>query len=182
MSPLPPIPVQLAHRPVVAGLVVPYLTPRAADDGRFLFGAIDPRKLAHCLTGRLCQICGLPLGRPMVLQLRQRDLPRQCVSEPPSHPVCANYTTQACPMIAGRMDHHRSTLMRLDHTMAHAPDAAARLGQPAEVWYAVWLDTYRPIIDPINGMPAASYAGIPPRRIRRITPASSTPSSGEDTP
>lgn len=85
-------------------------------------------------------------------------------------------------MIAGRMDHHRATLMRLDHTMAHAPDTAARLGQPAEDWYAVWLDTYRPIIDPINGMPAASYAGIPPRRIRRITPTTSTPSSGEETP
>jgi hypothetical protein len=33
----------------------------------------------------------------------------------------------------------------------------------------VWLNHYRPITDPINGKPAASYASIRPLRIRLIT-------------
>lgn len=55
--------------------------------------------------------------------------------------------------------------------MLHAADTPARLGQPAEAWYAVWLDDYHVTVDPINGLPAASYAGIRPRRVRRVTPA-----------
>jgi hypothetical protein len=173
--PVPPVPAYLAHRPTVGGLVVPYVTPRAAD-GRFLFGVIDPQRLASCLTGYLCQVCGRRLERPVVLLMRRRDLARQCVSEPACHPVCAAYTTRACPMVAGRMEHYRSAPVRLGEQMTHAPDTAARLGQPAEVWYAVWLDGYHTIIDPINGLPAASFAGIRPRRVRRITP------TGESTP
>jgi hypothetical protein len=79
-------------------------------------------------------------------------------------------------MVAGRMEHYRSAPVRLGEQMTHAPDTAARLGQPAEVWYAVWLDGYHTIIDPINGLPAASFAGTRPRRVRRITP------TGESTP
>jgi hypothetical protein len=62
------------------------VTPQAAD-GRFLFGVIDPRHLAHCLAGFLCQVCGRRLERPVVLMMRRRDLTRQCVSEPACHPV-----------------------------------------------------------------------------------------------
>jgi len=167
---VPPVPVRLAHRPTVAGLVVPYVTPQAAD-GRFLFGVLDPRRLAHCLTNYLCQVCGTRLERPLVLLMRRRDLPRRCVSEPALHPVCAAYTIRACPMVAGRMNHYRSTPASLGQHLAPAADTAARLGQPAEVWYAVWLDGYHTIIDQINGLPAASFAGTRPRRIRRITPA-----------
>lgn len=173
--PVPPVPVYLTHRPTIAGLVVPYVTAQAAD-GRFLFGAIDPRRLIHCLAGFRCQVCGRRLERPVVLLMRRRDLTRQCVSEPACHPVCAAYTTRACPMVAGRMGHYRSTPVRLAEQMTHAADTAARLGQPAEVWYAVWLDGYHTIIDPINGLPAASFAGTRPRRVRRITP------TGESTP
>lgn len=84
--PVPPVPAYLAHRPTIAGLVVPYITAQTAE-GRFLFGAIDPRRLAHCLTGYLCQVCGRRLERPVVLLMRERDLTRQCVSEPACHPV-----------------------------------------------------------------------------------------------
>jgi hypothetical protein len=167
VPPAPPVPAYLAHRPTVGGLVVPWVTPRAAD-GRFLFGVIDPQRLAHCLTGHLCQVCGRRLERPVVLLLRERDLVRQCVSEPACHPVCAAYTARACPMVAGRMEHYRSAPVRLGEQMTHAPDTAARLGQPAEVWYAVWLDGYHTIIDPVNGLPAASFAGTRPRRVQTL--------------
>lgn len=180
--PVPPVPAYLAHRPTLAGLVVPYITAQSAD-GRFLFGAIDPRRLIDCLTGYRCQVCGRRLERPVVLLMRQRDLTRQCVSEPACHPVCAAYTAKACPMVAGRMDHYRATPVHLGEELAHAPDTAVRLGKPAEVWYAVWLDGYHTIIDPINGLPAASFAGTRPRRVRRITPTGeSTPDVGHRRP
>lgn len=174
----PPVPVYLAHLPTVAGLVVPYLTPRSVD-GRFLFGVVDPRRLAFCLARYLCQVCGRRLERPVVLLLRERDLARRCVSEPATHPVCAAYTIGACPMVAGLMDHYRSTPVRLGGQLAHAADTAARLGQPAEVWYAVWLDGYHTIIDPINGLPAASFAGIRTRRVRRVTPVERSTPDGD---
>lgn len=172
-SSVPPVPVQLAHRPTLAGLVVPYITPRAID-GRWLFGVIDQQRLRQCLTRRWCQICGQPLDQPFVLLLRDTDLVRQRISEPACHPVCAAYTIRGCPMVSGRLDRYRSTPVRLDQHMVSASDTPARLGAPAEAWYAVWLDHYQVVIDAVNGLPAASFAGIRPRRVRRanrVTPA-----------
>jgi hypothetical protein len=36
----PPIPVRLAHRPTLGGLVVPFVSPRT-HDGRYLLGGVD---------------------------------------------------------------------------------------------------------------------------------------------
>jgi len=164
----PPIPVWLSHLPVVGGLAVPWITP-LTDDGRYLFGALHPQRHRQAVTGYRCQVCGRPLDRPLVLLMRLTDLPRQYTSEPALHPVCAAYTEAACPMVGGRMSHYRSSPIRLGAGMISADDAPARLGAPAEPWFAVWLDRYEPITDPIKGQPAASYAGIRPLRIRPIT-------------
>ncbi len=165
---VPPIPLWLSHLPVVGGLAVPWITPLTAD-GRYLFGGLHPLRLRQAITGYLCSVCGRALDRPMVLLMRLADLPRQCVSEPALHPVCVAYTEAACPMVAGRMSHYRSSPMRLGAGLAPADDQDARLGARAEPWFAVWLNRYQPITDPINGTPAASYAGIRPLRIRPIT-------------
>jgi hypothetical protein len=164
----PPIPVWLSHLPVVGGLVVPWITPQTAD-GRYLFGAVHPQRQQQAITQSLCSVCGRALDRPLVLLMRLADLPRQCTSEPALHPVCAAYTVAACPMVAGRISHYRSNPMRLGAGMAPADDEHARLGAPAEPWFAVWLNHYQPITDAINANPAASYAGIQPLRIRTIT-------------
>jgi len=165
---VPPIPVWLAHLPTVGGLAVPWVT-AASGDGRYLFGVLDADRQRQCLTGRRCQVCGRPLGRPLVLLLRLVDLPRQRTSEPGLHPVCAAYTQAACPMVAGRMSHYRATPIRTGAGMAPVLDSPARLGAAADPWFAVWLTSYNPIIDPVTGQPAASYTGIRPRRIRPIT-------------
>jgi hypothetical protein len=55
---------------------------------------------------------GRPLEHRAVLMMRLSDLPRQCTSEPALHPWCAAYTSESCPMIAGRLDHYRSSLPR----------------------------------------------------------------------
>lgn len=163
---LPPIPTSLQHLPTLGGLVVPWITARTAD-GRFLFGAIDCDRMGRALLNRWCGVCGQPLVHRAVLMLRLSDLPRQCTSEPALHPWCADYSSKACPMIAGRVDHYRASAPRLDPTMQSAPDTAARSGSAAEPWFAVWIARYHVIVD--HGNLAASYAGIPPLRIRPIT-------------
>ncbi len=152
---VPPIPVRVAHRPTLGGLAVPYVTPYT-DDGRRLFGGVDPHRQWQCLTQRRCGVCGLPLGRGLVdrlvLLMRLSDLPAQRTSEPALDPVCAAYTEAACPMIAGQLTHYRSTPMRLGTGMAPAADEAD--------------DT---VIDPRSGQLAAAYTGVRPLRIRPIT-------------
>lgn len=85
------------HDPV-RPVAVPWITPRT-DDGRYLFGALDPVRQGQCLAQRRCQVCGRGLGRRLILLLRLVDLPRQRTSEPALEPVCAAYTQTACPMV-----------------------------------------------------------------------------------
>src|SRR6266536_6447070 len=82
---VPPVPVWLAHRPTVGGLVVPWITPQAGD-GRYLFAVLDPARQHAALIQRLCQVCGRPLGRRLVLLMRAQDLPRRCTAEPGCDP------------------------------------------------------------------------------------------------
>lgn len=164
---VPPVPVWLAHRPTIGGLVVPWITPRAGD-GRYLFGVLDPVRQHAALTRRLCQVCGRPLGRRLVLLMRASDLPRRCTAEPGCDPQCCAYVQAACPMVAGRMSHYRSSPPRLGPDMVPAPDTAARLGKPAPAWFAVWLSEYRVVVDPLDGGLVASYAHIQPLRIRPV--------------
>lgn len=95
---------------------MPWITPRTAD-GRYLFGSIDHGRMQSALRHRWCGVCGQPLQRRAVLMMRLSDLPRQCTSEPALHPWCAVYTSKSCPMIAGRLDHYRSSQPRLDANM-----------------------------------------------------------------
>ena len=100
-----------------------------------------------------------PFTGPQLAWLARRT------SEPALHPQCLDYTQRACPMIAGRRAHYRTSEIRLGAGAVHAPDVDARLGQPAEPWFAVWLRSYEVVTD-VNGVPAASYADITPLRIR----------------
>nr|BFE56392.1 hypothetical protein GCM10020063_009180 [Dactylosporangium thailandense] len=164
----PPIPLWLAHRPVVAGLAVPWITARGLD-GRYLFGGLDPQRQHQAITEHRCQVCGRELDWRSILLLRLSDLPRHRTPEPALDPVCAAYTAAACPMVAGRMTRHRSTPIALGHGISSAVDQPARLGAPAEPWFAVWLDRYTTATDDDSGLLIASYEGIRPRRIRPIT-------------
>jgi hypothetical protein len=170
--PVPPIPDWLNDCPTVGGLVVPWITPRSAD-GRFLFGAIDATRTERALRQRRCGVCGRHLDDRLVLMMRLSDLPQQGSAEPGLHPVCAHYTTSACPMINGRLGSYRSTPIRLDKdasadaTSESTAEQTARQGAPAEPWFAVWLGDYH--LADIAGHLAASYAGTRPLRIRPVT-------------
>jgi len=163
----PPIPLNLHHLPVVAGLAVPWITPRLPD-GRHLFGLLEQGRQHSCLTQRLCQVCGRPLDRVFVLLARASDLRRRRTAEPPVHPSCAAYTMRVCPMVAGRMAHYRAQPHDLAGLAAVFPDAPARLGAPAEPWFTVWLRSYTVITDPATGALSASYRPTDPLRIRAV--------------
>jgi hypothetical protein len=156
----------------VAGLVVPWITPRTPD-GRYLFGGIDATLTERALRQRRCGICGRALDDRLVLMMRLSDLPHQGSAEPGLHSVCAHYTTSACPMINGRLRTYRSSPIRLDTDASCDPasepsaEQAARQGARAEPWFAVWLDDYH--LAEIAGHLAASYAGTRPLRIRPVT-------------
>jgi len=161
---IPAIPVALADQPTLGGLVVPWITSRAG--GRFLFGAIDVDRTQWALINRRCGVCGRPLQDRLVLLARQSDLPRERVGEPALHPVCATYTMDACPMVAGRLEQYRASPVPLAPGMVRASDSALRAGADAEPWFAVWLRRYTVVVD--HGGLAASYAGDTPLRIRPV--------------
>ncbi|MEH1130373.1 hypothetical protein [Micromonospora sp. CPCC 206061] len=165
----PTIPVRLRHRPLTAGLVVPWITAQTAD-GRYRFGAVDADRAAQALHRRWCQICGHPLQARYVFAMRDRDLRRHIAAEAAMHPECFHYSIAACPMLAGRMDHYRAS----GHATAFTgvgivlgdPDGH-RAGQPAEAWHAVWARDYTVITDPITNLPAALLL---PNQILRVRP------------
>jgi hypothetical protein len=173
-----PIPLALVHRPVSAGLVVPYVSVRR-DDGVHILGVVDAVRKTECLVRALCQICGHRLEKPMVFLLRERDLtallPGMVVArswEPAMHPVCAAYSIQQCPMLAGRMEHHRSTPHPINAdpqrpVRLHAADTSVRLGKPAESWVEVWIDSYTLDRDGGEKGVSARLSG-PARRVRAL--------------
>jgi hypothetical protein len=149
----------------LGGLAVPWVTGRTAD-GRYVFGALDSARQQQAIHHHLCQVCGRRLPRPHILLMRLADLGNQRTSEPGLDAVCSAYTQRACPMVAGRLSHYRSSPPSGgDYSVEVAQPA--RLGAPAEPWFAVWVETYHPVT--INGTLYASYAGTSARRIRSIT-------------
>jgi hypothetical protein len=73
-------------------------------------------------------------------------------------------------MLSGRLDRYRSRPALLPDGAIPAPDAAIRLGKPAEPFFAVWVSSYRMIHDPLTDAPAAFFAWPPPLRIRPLPP------------
>jgi hypothetical protein len=162
----PPIPATIAQLPTVGGLVVPWVTPRTAD-GRYLLGAVDAAKTRTAIRQRLCGVCGHPLGDRLVLLVRESDLARFASTEAALHPHCAAYTTTACPMVAGRRSHYRTSAHQIGPDAVHGADVDQRLGAAAEPWHAVWLTRYDVTV--VHGNPAASYLFSPPLRIRPVS-------------
>ncbi|MEU8265399.1 hypothetical protein AB0C02_32975 [Micromonospora sp. NPDC048999] len=179
----PDIPLQLAGRPTVGGLVVPWITGRTPD-GRYRFGAVDLHRQNRALTDRLCQTCGVQLGARMVFALRDSDLRLLVSPEPGMHPVCAAYSATACPMLAGRMSHYRSTSLAGQladlGVLAHGDPASLRAGALAEPWQLVWVTGYRPFTNPLTAQLAALLL---PEQILRVRPIDtpSNPNPGTET-
>ncbi|MER7270958.1 hypothetical protein ABT344_21975 [Micromonospora carbonacea] len=173
---VPAVPVRLARRPVVGGLVVPWIAARTPD-GRYRFGAVDHHRHIRALQDRLCQTCGdeLDPGR-IVFAVRDSDLRLLVSPEPGMHPVCAAYSASGCPMLAGRMSHYRTTPLAAQLTEAgasfHGDPTGSRPAAPAERWHLLWTTGYRAFTNPLTGQPAAM---VLPEQILRVRPIGPPP-------
>jgi hypothetical protein len=159
-------------------MAVPWITPRLPG-GRFVLGVVDAARQEHALRQRLCGVCGRRHGPRMVVLARERDLGRGLSAEPPLHPWCATYTAAVCPAVSGHLQHYRATPRPgfepvegpagTPHYVRDERQAAARRGAPTEPWFAVWLNTYDLVRDPLTASWAASWQGRTPLRIRPLS-------------
>lgn len=180
---VPAIPVRLRRRPVVGGLAVPWVVAHHAD-GTPVLGFIDGGRRAACLAGGWCQACGQPLGSPLVLMVRARDVVAGYVAEPGLHPDCAAYSAKACPMLAGTMARYRASPLpaRLERcgdascgckAWVRPGDRGLRAGRPREAFAAVWIhrDQYRLRNGPGAGTPPGlTLRGLRVLKARPVPP------------
>jgi hypothetical protein len=172
----PPIPLALAHRPTIGGLVVPWVNIALADGGADFRGIHNSRWQRAWRAG-LCQVCGQPLDGtvPAVLLGGPNQLDSY-FDEAPLHPWCATYTTKACPMVAGRLPHYADR-PQVSHGPRGqvCPEAGCECagwvphtrgdngGAPAHPWWAVWCRSYSLAVTPAGEL----LGGIPTDERRR---------------
>jgi hypothetical protein len=96
-------PAEVAHLPVCPrrGLPIPFIA-EIGPDGVGNFGVLDAKRHRECLEGRLCGMCGKPMGAEVALlgheELRGLD---SFTVEPPVHERCAEVALGGlCPFIA----------------------------------------------------------------------------------
>lgn len=157
------IPMRLAGRPTVGGLVQPWVNVALADGGCD-FRAAHHSRWAKAWRDGLCQTCGQRFTTSrLVLLAGPNQLARLLFDEPPAHPECAAYASDACPMVSGRMPRyadreHLSEGRRggvcptpgcgCDGWVRHPGTGGQPGGDPAHAWYAVWVRGYRLAVNP----------------------------------
>ena len=176
---LPQVPARCSARPLAGGRVIPYVSVML-HDGRPVLGAVHRSKAVRCIVGRLCQVCGERLGRPLVVIVDQGGVLAQYSGEAALHPECAAYSRNACPVLAG----HRETFRVPDRHIGNAcsepgcgcggwtntePDRELR-GSPVGPWHAVWLDDYAIAVNENREVHGLTWQGMSPRRIRPLHP------------
>ncbi|MFI9558843.1 hypothetical protein [Nonomuraea endophytica] len=196
----PPIPVRLAHRPTVGGLVQPWVNVQLADGG-VDFRRANGTHWRRAWTEGRCQICSERLGRLFVMIGGPDQLAEGGVfDEAPMHPECAAYVTLACPMVAGRMTHFRpgpsltegargqdcgvpgcdcggytdtEQVLHADGavTIRRTDSTTSSAGKAAHPWYAVYARAYHLAVTPEEHL----LGGIPSGIIRTRQISSPTP-------
>jgi len=149
----PPIPASCAHRPVVGGLVAPFVNLRLADGG-VDFRTPHHATYAKCWTEGLCQTCGQPLTHTAVLFGGPNQFRDLHFDEPPLCAPCAVYASKACPMVAGRQERYADRERVAEGKRGHVcpdegcgcggflptdPSAPDHGGDPAHPWYAAYV-------------------------------------------
>ena len=193
----PPIPVRLAHRPTVGGLVQPWVNVVLADGG-VDFRQTRGKQWRDAWTKRLCQVDGHPHGELMVFLGGPNQIAEGgFFDEPPLHPECAAYAMRACPMISGRMSHYRSApsvtegkrgqacdvpgcdcggfvateqVLHGDGSVTNrlAEEQARSGGEPAHAWYAVTARSYRLAMTPDGQLLGGVPTGV--LRTKEVAP------------
>lgn len=154
----PPIPATCAHRPLIGGLVIPWVNVQLADGGVDFRSQHQSRAQRSFIEG-LCQVCATRIARPPIVFLGGPErVARLQFDEPPLHPECAVYVSRACPMVAGRLERFADReLISNGRRGAVCPDPdcgcagwvptpgdtnGGHDGKPAHDWYAVYASGY----------------------------------------
>lgn len=101
------IPPRLRHRPVVAGLAVPFMVDLARRP--ISFAMLDAAAVKMCATQRLCGVCGDVIARSDRLAFLGAKTntydqdERDCFGDPWMHEECARYSLASCPFISKRL-------------------------------------------------------------------------------
>ncbi|GAA3832235.1 hypothetical protein GCM10022226_61830 [Sphaerisporangium flaviroseum] len=149
----PPILARLGRCPTQGGRVIPAVSARHSN-GTAIFSINHPVRRDTCLRDKLCGVCEQRLADGtddrIVIVVRPVDLIRGYTAEPALHPECSAYASRACPMLAGTMDHYRSTPRDLtaEHCgdphcdcqlWTNSADLQTRAGAAASPFYAAWI-------------------------------------------
>lgn len=94
------VPLRMFNLPRDArGAPIPWFAGRDAD-GHLRVTLLDLAKWRDAVENRRCWMCGAPLGRSYTFVLGPVQAITRTVSEPPSHPGCAEYAVRACPFLS----------------------------------------------------------------------------------
>lgn len=99
MTAMSKIPQRMLHLPRERSLPLPWFAGRGAD-GRLSFTILDGAKKIEAVERRLCWMCGKPLERVYAFVLGPIQTITRTVTEPPSHPGCADYASKVCPFLS----------------------------------------------------------------------------------
>lgn len=94
---LPPVPERMARLPIDRGYPVPWFVDWI--DGKPDFRIVDGRKLTRAIKGRVCWLCGEPIGRFGAFVIGPMCAVNRVTSEPPCHRECAIFGATACPFL-----------------------------------------------------------------------------------
>jgi hypothetical protein len=81
------------------GAPIPWFAARDAE-GHLRVTLLDRAKKRGAPLNRRCWMCGHPLGRSWVFVLGPLQAITRTVTEPPSHPSCAEYAVRVCPFLS----------------------------------------------------------------------------------
>jgi hypothetical protein len=97
ITPIPPRMLNLPRDP--RGAPIPWFAWRDAN-GQPHVTVLDPAKKRDAVLNRRCSMCGAPLGRYYTFVLGPVQAITRTVTEPPSHPGCAEYAVRVCPFLS----------------------------------------------------------------------------------
>jgi hypothetical protein len=167
-------PPEVEHLPVCPRrrLPIPFIAEVGAD-GIGHFTILDNDRARECLEGRLCAMCGLPMGAEVALLGDVASLqPDGFWIEPPVHERCAELAAAGlCPFVSRQRVPRRPPEAGVA-IIGTGPDELAAVGRdiPKRPWIVAITRTYTAaLVISGSGSPVMVYRAGPIERIRRYT-------------
>lgn len=143
-----PIPRLLRRNVRHKGLPVPYIA-LMGEDGVPDFRVVDEHKRLRTARHHSCQLCGKPIGARFYFVGGPKSMAQLAYYEPPAHLECLMYAMQACPFIAGKIEHAEVAKV----AQKHAGFASVKIDPNFETlrdpaWHIVKAQGYHLVVYP----------------------------------